>query len=932
MNIENELKLIPSEGITQEQIAQILRKKEIDVPEKGKIIHQEDTYFDDEKGTLEKSGGSFRIRRKGDKTQVTYKIPVESETEYKQRKEYEIVVPKEYEDSLDMNLAMRLLKAQYPELDFPENMGEILTVINDRNKIDITCPDGTVLEMAFDSLKGRDGNGNLYKIRSEIEFETISGNPENLTDVYETILKEFPGQTEKNTLSKYARTKKEIQGSKLTEEEVAACIILSETLKSVEFNKLQYKGQILHRYDIPTLTNLNNFKNFDYLVQTLEKIKSGQYKISIPRSVAEKEHIKELLAHKDYEVKDKITLEDMMCLLLSDVKYKVADEVLVDFLDTNYYAKEQATTNRLSHSQQVMLISGLIAKSSEVDATFEEKITSMISGLTHDIGHVPMSHTLEGILKEMDGLFSHEVNGKKTLDDICERTENHMRVVMHSFFPQLSEQAIREILEKKSTDIKSGIINHSRKGAENRENGINNQAPRVSDKICYSVSDVSDLIRYAQTVQGKDLSIVDDEWVNKAALEICKGNKDLAEELKKHLDEKYIKYLKEGNYGRAVVNSANSVQSSTQGEKTHYDVEQKMWKFIEKLIDRVKDVREGMGVEQAKKEMSVAAFDFITENLYQEYIRNNQNIDLAWENLQKNITRMGELEILAHIKRRKEDMELDALTRQETITPSQATSILNRIISVYSNNEDIAKRFRQLTPEHLLEYFKKHKAEYIPNRPDMDVVQRIIDTLHDMADVQLKIKPGPDTTMSGIWRELKIPTEDDAEQQGTSKDIKDDYYYVRYNGKKQDGVVAKVRYVLGEDAKTLVIKVPIKKNVSERMQKKYKTKGPLNLSVEQLIEQLIQENPGLDIELENNEPYENVYIRRNEFIRYFNANPIVFTEDSFCGKDERIMQEIEIKSLGDPKDVARIKSKLKPRFGQRFITDSKINRVKGNER
>ena len=76
MNIENELKLIPAEGITQEQIAQKLREKQIDVPEKGKIIHQEDTYFDDEKGTLEKSGGSFRIRRKGDKTQVTYKIPV----------------------------------------------------------------------------------------------------------------------------------------------------------------------------------------------------------------------------------------------------------------------------------------------------------------------------------------------------------------------------------------------------------------------------------------------------------------------------------------------------------------------------------------------------------------------------------------------------------------------------------------------------------------------------------------------------------------------------------------------------------------------------------------------------------------------------------------------------------------------------------------
>ena len=51
------------------------------------------------------------------------------------------------------------------------------------------------------------------------------------------------------------------------------------------------------------------------------------------------------------------------------------------------------------------------------------------------------------------------------------------------------------------------------------------------------------------------------------------------------------------------------------------------------------------------------------------------------------------------------------------------------------------------------------------------------------------------------------------------------------------------------------------------MQKKYKTKGAMNLSVDQLIAQLIKENPGLDIELENNEPYENVYIRRNIFFQ-----------------------------------------------------------------
>ena len=127
MNIENELKFIPKENITRKQVIEILRKLGISVLEGGKIVHQEDTYFDDKAGTLEKSGGSFRIRRKSDKIQVTYKIPVDSNTEYKQRKEYEITVSKEHIRNISMELAMGLLQQEYPELTFPENMTKILT-------------------------------------------------------------------------------------------------------------------------------------------------------------------------------------------------------------------------------------------------------------------------------------------------------------------------------------------------------------------------------------------------------------------------------------------------------------------------------------------------------------------------------------------------------------------------------------------------------------------------------------------------------------------------------------------------------------------------------------------------------------------------------------------------------------------------------------
>lgn len=932
MNIENELKLIPSKGITREQIAEILRKRGIAVPEEGKIGHQEDTYFDDKQGTLEKTGGSFRIRRKKDKTQVTYKIPIESNTEYKQRREYEIVVPEEHRQDIDMELAIQLLKQEYPELTFPEKMGEILTVINDRNKTNLTCPDGTVLEMAFDTLQGKDANGKIYPVQSEIEFETISGNSENLTDVYEAVLKEFPGQTKRNSLSKYARTKREISSRKLTLNEVSACAILSEILNSTEFSKLQYKGQILHRYDKPTLANLDNFKDFDYLVETLRKIKSGQYKLAIPKTIAEKPEIASLLEGESYEVKDAINLEEMMCLLLSDVKYRVADEVLADFLNTNYYGPEHAMTNRLSHSQQIMLGSGLIAKSSEVGASLEERLTCMISGLSHDIGHFPFAHTIENILNQMDGLCSHELNGKITIDNIYEQAKEKMVMRIKKYFPGADEQSIQDALEGKAVEIEDAVVNHSRKGSEKRSEGINNQAPRETDKICYAASDVCDLIRYAQTVQGRNLDVLDEEWVAQTVRKICGNNEDLASEVREMLDKKYITHLKKGNYGRAVVNAINSIEGIERDGTTYYDVNQKIWKFIEKLIGRVKDVREDMGIEQAKDEMSKAAMSFIIEDLYKEYVQNNGNIDLSWDNLLKTITNMGELDALNHLVRKNQLTLLEQLKGKETITPEEASKIVagmsDRVYDVSKTKgmtddearasaEKIRTDLTQLTPEQVLEYFKKYKfTSSIPIEP-------IISELHDRADIQLKMNPRYNVSLNGIWRDLKVDARGDAEL----KTMVDQYYRVKHKGEMTKDVIAKVRHVEGEDFKTLIVKVPIEKNVSERMTKKYKVKGSLNLSVQELMDKLVKDNVGLDIELVSCEPYESIDIRRTEFTRDYGADQVIFTQDTFNGRNGAIMQEIEIKCPSFPKAVAKIKAKLKAKYKQYFITDSKIDRV-----
>ena len=91
-----------------------------------------------------------------------------------------------------------------------------------------------------------------------------------------------------------------------------------------------------------------------------------------------------------------------------DIEYK-----LVDFLNKNYYSENAPATNRMLHSQQVMLITGLIAKSKAIPESEQNRLLCMTSGLVHDIGHVPGAHATERILADYDGFFSHEVNGQK---------------------------------------------------------------------------------------------------------------------------------------------------------------------------------------------------------------------------------------------------------------------------------------------------------------------------------------------------------------------------------------------------------------------------------------------------------------------------------------------------------------------------------------
>ena len=57
---------------------------------------------------------------------------------------------------------------------------------------------------------------------------------------------------------------------------------------------------------------------------------------------------------------------DMFLCFFSDMDYQDIEYKLVDFLNKNYYSENAPATNRMLHSQQVMLITGLIAKSKAI--------------------------------------------------------------------------------------------------------------------------------------------------------------------------------------------------------------------------------------------------------------------------------------------------------------------------------------------------------------------------------------------------------------------------------------------------------------------------------------------------------------------------------------------------------------------------------------
>ncbi|MBN1613632.1 MAG: CHAD domain-containing protein [Deltaproteobacteria bacterium] len=169
----------------------LLRSKGYRVSER-RTVHQEDLYLDTFDWRLFKSGLSLRLRRANGKTFFTLKSLGKIEGGRAQRREIEVEVPGDIGDPAA--LKTKEIRQEVAGIIHPRKLIGQLAVRTERRPYLVICPEGTQVELAFDttgfSSRGLNRPRNARRLY-EMEAELKKGEPAGLENMQLNLAGQF---------------------------------------------------------------------------------------------------------------------------------------------------------------------------------------------------------------------------------------------------------------------------------------------------------------------------------------------------------------------------------------------------------------------------------------------------------------------------------------------------------------------------------------------------------------------------------------------------------------------------------------------------------------------------------------------------------------------------------------------------------------------
>ena len=179
-------------------------------------------------------------------------------------------------------------------------------------------------------------------------------------------------------------------------------------------------------------------------------------------------------------------------------------------------------------------------------------------------------------------------------------------------------------------------------------------------------------------------------------------------------------------------------------------------------------------------------------------------------------------------------------------------------------------------------------------------------------DIQLKIKVTRKITIEDILTALDL-----GDGKSTVKMIQDTYYPTD----AAERTVC-IRKIFGEDQKALTVKDTEPKPVKELNRHKYKTTADGSCTIQEMLDKINLEHPGLNATISSNSPLMQIYIKRTEYPREWKGVPVIFSNDYATSTRAKTLKEIEI-SCPDASTISKIKGILQKKFGKTIIFNKK---------